>query len=149
MDRQLFRSRENKIIAGVCGGVAEYFSVDPTVIRIIWAAISLSFLPGGILAYIIAAIIIPEKMNGYPGTDGSRYGNAGGGEEYMYHAEGGYGSPSFDPHRTRLVVGGALVCFGALLAAREFLHFDVRYLLPLILIGAGVYVIYKGGSKLQ
>ena len=58
----LTRSSINRKIAGVCGGLAEYFSVDPTIVRLIW--IALSVFPGGILggvvAYILAWIIIPK-----------------------------------------------------------------------------------------
>ena len=57
--KKLYRSRSNKIVAGVCGGIGEYFSVDPTLIRL--GFVALSFLAGGGLAvYIIAAIIMPE-----------------------------------------------------------------------------------------
>lgn len=57
--KQLYKSRQNKIFCGVCGGIGEYFHIDPTVIRLLW--IIFSFCGGsGIVAYIIAAIIIPE-----------------------------------------------------------------------------------------
>ena len=56
--RKLYKSR-NRMLCGVCGGIGEYFNIDPTVIRLLW--IIFSVLGGcGILAYIIAAIIIPE-----------------------------------------------------------------------------------------
>ena len=58
--RKLFKSSTNRMLCGVCGGIGEYFNIDPTVIRILW--IVFSILGGsGILAYIIAAIIIPEQ----------------------------------------------------------------------------------------
>lgn len=58
--RKLFKSSTNRMLCGVCGGIGEYFNIDPTVIRILWIVFSL--LGGsGILAYIIAAIIIPEQ----------------------------------------------------------------------------------------
>lgn len=55
--KQLYRSRENRMIAGVCGGLGTYFDVDPTVIRLVAAAGALMGV--GIIAYIIAWIIIP------------------------------------------------------------------------------------------
>lgn len=56
--KRLTKSK-NKMICGVCAGIGEYLNLDPTVVRLIW--IILGFLPGwGILAYIIAAIVIPE-----------------------------------------------------------------------------------------
>lgn len=56
--KRLFRSRTNRMLGGVCGGVAEYFAVDPTIIRLAWVLIG--FTGGGLLAYILAWIIIPE-----------------------------------------------------------------------------------------
>ena len=59
--KKLYRS-SNKMISGVCAGIAEYFSIDPTIVRIIWAFFSL-FSAGfpGILLYIICAIVIPSR----------------------------------------------------------------------------------------
>jgi phage shock protein C len=60
MPKKLYRSRTNKMIAGICGGLAEYMDADPTVIRLVAA---LLVLAGGlsIWAYLIAWIIIPEQ----------------------------------------------------------------------------------------
>ena len=60
MDKKLYRSTTDKKIAGVCGGLAEYPSVDSTIIRLIVAA-AVIFAGAGLLAYIIAALIIPVK----------------------------------------------------------------------------------------
>lgn len=61
--RRLYRSKKEKMICGVCGGIAEYFDIDPTIIRLIWAVFVLS--GSGVLAYILAAIIIPEEPDVY------------------------------------------------------------------------------------
>ncbi len=58
--KKLYRNTENKMLAGVCSGIADYFDIDPTLVRLVWVLFSL--LGGsGLLAYIIAAIIIPER----------------------------------------------------------------------------------------
>ncbi len=58
--KKLYKSATDKKIAGVCGGIAEYFNVDATLIRLAWVLFSL--LGGsGLLAYIIAALIMPEQ----------------------------------------------------------------------------------------
>ncbi|MGQ9668182.1 MAG: PspC domain-containing protein, partial [Anaerolineae bacterium] len=57
----LYRSRSNRMIAGVCGGLGEYFHIDPTLIRLVWAIGTLSTMGSGILAYILAAVILPEE----------------------------------------------------------------------------------------
>lgn len=60
MDKKLYRSIANKMLCGVCGGIGEYFNVDPTLIRLAWVVFSL--LGGaGLLAYIICAIVIPQQ----------------------------------------------------------------------------------------
>ena len=59
MSKKLYRSVSDKKLAGVCGGLAEYLNMDPTVVRLLWALLTL-FGPG-ILAYIVCVLIIPEK----------------------------------------------------------------------------------------
>lgn len=61
MSKKLYRSRTQRMIGGVCGGIAEYFNVDPTIIRLIWAFLII-FWGTGLLAYLIAWIIIPEEL---------------------------------------------------------------------------------------
>lgn len=58
--KRLYRSRTDRMIAGVCGGIAEYSNIDPTVVRLLWLLVSLLW-GVGITAYIIAWIIIPEE----------------------------------------------------------------------------------------
>ena len=59
MEKKLYRNTRNKMIAGVCSGLAEYINIDPTIIRVIWALVGLS--GAGVVAYLICALIIPEK----------------------------------------------------------------------------------------
>lgn len=60
MKKRLYKIEEGKKIDGVCGGIAEYFDVDPTLIRLLWILFS-ACGGSGILAYLIAAIIMPRK----------------------------------------------------------------------------------------
>jgi len=60
LEKRLYKSKENRMLDGVCGGIAEYFNIDPTIVRLAWAIFSLAG-GSGVLAYIIASIIIPEK----------------------------------------------------------------------------------------
>lgn len=59
--KKLFRSRTNRTICGVCGGLGEYIGVDPTVIRVIWLIASICSAGTGVVAYLLASIIIPEE----------------------------------------------------------------------------------------
>ena len=60
MEKRLYKSNENKMIGGVCGGIAEYFGMDPTFVRLGWVLFC-ALGGSGIVAYLIAAIIIPKK----------------------------------------------------------------------------------------
>ncbi|PWJ95911.1 MULTISPECIES: PspC domain-containing protein [Oceanotoga] len=60
MNKRLYKSISDRKISGICGGIAEYFNIDPTIIRLLFFA--LIFAGGfGIIAYIVGMIIIPEK----------------------------------------------------------------------------------------
>ena len=73
---QLIRSVTNRKVAGVCGGFGEYFSVDPTVVRVLWAVLSIcpGFVVGGVIAYVVAWFVMPEhRRNTSPSlTNSSR-----------------------------------------------------------------------------
>ena len=59
-DKKLTKSATNRMISGVCGGIGEYFHLDATLIRLIWAILTVGGVGSGLILYIIAAIVIPE-----------------------------------------------------------------------------------------
>lgn len=62
MDKRLYRMKEGKMVCGVCAGIAKYYNLDPTVVRVVWAVAS-CFYFAGVIAYVAAALIIPEEPN--------------------------------------------------------------------------------------
>jgi len=60
MQKRLYRSKHDQKISGVCGGIAEYFEIDATIVRLLWL-VSIFALGTGVLLYIIASIVIPER----------------------------------------------------------------------------------------
>lgn len=64
--RKLMRSKMNRMICGVCGGIGEYLSIDPTLVRLIWLICSLASCGTGLIIYIVAAVVMPED-DGYAG----------------------------------------------------------------------------------
>lgn len=60
MEKRLYKSNRDKMIDGVCGGIAEYFDIDPTLVRLLWVLFS-AMGGSGVIAYIIAALIIPRE----------------------------------------------------------------------------------------
>ena len=60
MEKKLYKSNTNKVINGVCGGIGEYFNIDPTLVRLAWVVFC-ALGGSGLLAYIIMALIIPRQ----------------------------------------------------------------------------------------
>lgn len=58
MNKKLYRSNTNRMICGVCGGIGEYLNIDPTLVRLIWTLVACS--GAGVVAYLLAAVIIPQ-----------------------------------------------------------------------------------------
>ena len=120
--RRVRRSRQDRVIGGVCGGLGRYLQVDPVLLRI--AAVALALSGGlGVLAYIIAWIAIPEETGTEPvpvqGHD-NRHGFA-------------------------LVVGAALVALGGLLLVQQMVPwFGAAFFWPLVVVAVGVLVLISG-----
>lgn len=60
MKKKLYKIEVGKKIDGVCGGIAEYFDIDPTLVRLLWI-LFVCCIGGGIIAYILAALVLPKK----------------------------------------------------------------------------------------
>lgn len=59
--KRLTRSKFNRMISGVCGGLGNYLGMDPTVVRLIWLILSIASFGTGLIIYLVAAIVIPEE----------------------------------------------------------------------------------------
>jgi phage shock protein C len=116
--RRLRRSRQDKVLAGVCGGLARYLAIDPVVIRVLMVV--LIFAGVGVLAYIVAWIVIPEVAEGEPE------------------------SPA-DPqsrHGTATALGAGLIALGGLLLLRgmvPWMHSDLFW--PVLVVAGGVLLV--------
>ncbi|MBQ3507592.1 MAG: PspC domain-containing protein [Clostridia bacterium] len=64
LEKKLYKSKKNKMLGGVCGGIGEYFNIDPTLVRLGFVGLCI-IAGGGLIAYIVALIIIPEAPEGY------------------------------------------------------------------------------------
>ncbi len=154
MEKRLFRSRSDRMIWGVCGGLAKYFDIDPTIVRII--AVLLIFANGlGILAYLIMAIVVPlESSQAATPTDvikenalemketATRLG------EEIRSTFSKEGEATSETARTRnrglLILGIALVIVGIFFFMASFnLFWWLRwiYIWPLAIISIGLAVI--------
>jgi len=59
-EKRFYKIENGKMIAGVCGGVAEYFNIDPSIVRIGWAVLAMCW-GAGLIAYVVAAVVLPYK----------------------------------------------------------------------------------------
>jgi phage shock protein C len=136
VNRRLYRCRENRVIAGVASGVAEFFGLDPTLVRVLWF---LSIFFGGVslLLYIGLAIIVPlEPLSAEAAATEVGIAATPGQPEGHRHAAHGSG-------RWITFFGIALILFGSLALLGALLP-DVaswRYLGPLFIIGIGAVLV--------
>lgn len=135
MNRTLYRCRENRVIAGVASGVAEFFGLDPTLVRVLWF---LSLFVGGLglVAYVGLAIIVPNEplspeAEAAAAAAGGHTGFTGEGHR---HRSGGIGDG-----RVVTFIGLALMLLGALALLGELFPGVAtwRYLGPAFVIGVG------------
>ena len=120
MHKKIYRSRTDRMIGGVCGGFAEYFNMDPTLVRLIM--VLLIFARGlGVLAYVVAWILVPERK-----------------EEDMEVAPAATSTPS------RFLPGIVLVVVGLMFLFNNFFYwFSFKMLWPIVLIVLGIYILAK------
>jgi len=92
MAKRLYKSNTNRVVSGVCGGIGEYFNIDPSLVRLGW--IVFSILGGsGIIAYIIAAIIIPGGRRYMPHHQHDNWHGEHGGHDANGSSMHGNGPP--------------------------------------------------------
>jgi phage shock protein C len=155
MEKRLYRSRSQRVIFGVCGGLAEYFGIDPVIIRVI-AVVSILISGLGILAYIILAVVVPlessqgatpqdvvrenvEEMKERAGELGREIQSAMERERDKSEAE------RKTRHYRRNILGIILIVLGILflLASLDlFWWLAWRYIWPLILVAIGALIIF-------
>lgn len=121
---RLRRSRDDKIIAGVCGGLGRYLGVDPVLVRIAFVVLALAG-GGGVLLYVAAWILVPEEREG----------------ESL-----GQGRPS-SAETLRLIFGGTLIAVGAIALLGVSFPLLWKYIWPLALIVIGLAIIVQASSR--
>jgi K+-transporting ATPase KdpF subunit len=160
---RLHRSRRNKVLLGVCGGLSEYLHIDVVIIRIV--SILALLMGWGLIVYLVAALIMPEDKGYTP--DSSQWGKE--------HSSGAYGSTYSDPgartdnnddfvrdfyndadnwdrpakynsEKNRFVLGAILVGIGVMVLFKQFLPslFQLKFLLPVFLVIIGGIILYQG-----
>ena len=139
MAKKLYRSRTDSMIGGVCGGLAEYFDVDSTLVRL--AAVALTLAGGsGVLAYLILWLVVPQKPLSVETADTAKEK-----PEERPQAE----ASKADSNTGLLFVGVILTVLGFVFLIGNFITFawfSFRKLWPLILIAVGIFIVLKGSE---
>ena len=139
--KMLYRSRDHAMIGGVCSGIAEYFDTDPSLIRLV--TVLLLFAGGvGILGYVVAWIIIPQRPLRSPTADNISPESSSAPARVEEQPE--------TTNRPRMVLGIALIVIGFLflLGTLSIWHwFSFFRLWPIILIIIGIMIIAKGMDR--
>lgn len=144
--KRLYRSQTNQIIAGVCGGLGEYFEVDPTIIRIIFVILTV-WGGAGILLYIVGILVIPYPEGAKP--KGKQQSIDKELKEKAAAMEVSLEEQIRDGGGSK-IIGFILIFLGIFFLLKNFIPwFDFHYLWPLLLIIIGLLVIIGGKKGLR
>jgi phage shock protein C len=126
--RKLTRSRNDRVIAGVAGGLAEYLGIDSVLVRVALVVLVLLGFGAGVLLYLIMWIVVPEDTHAQAA------------------AKGGERGPGVSSDAAAYVVGGLLILVGAMWLVRMFVpfFFELRILGPLVLLAVGFAIVAQG-----
>lgn len=157
MEKRLYRSRTDRMISGVCGGLAEYFDVDPTIIRIAFVVLTLISGGFGLIAYIILALVVPlEDSKATEPKEAIKENvaeiketaNKIGQEIRSTFAAKEEDKPKAERknrHFRRSILGITLIVLGIIFLLASFnifWWFQWRYLWPIILVAIGLVIIF-------
>lgn len=143
MSKRLYRSKGDRKISGVCGGLAEYFEIDSTIVRLLWL-ISIIVYGTGLIIYIAAAIIIPEKEEFNSGIRLDKD------SDEPKDSESNTFSRNFDDEKNKKLLGYGLIVAGVILLGKKFVFFqwlNLKFLFPILLIFAGLLILGSGFKK--
>lgn len=142
MNKKLYRSRQNKIIGGVCGGIGKYFDIDPVLIRLLFVLITL-FNGAGLILYIILLIILPLEPFNPDEIEIKDFTEIP--DEKLVNTASDFTDRK---EKTKKIFGIILLIIGTLLFLENFIDIlDFEIFAPLIMILIGLYLIYDSIKK--
>ena len=144
MNRRLYRSPGDRVLAGVAGGMAETYDFDPALVRVGWALLIL--VTGGVflLLYVVMALVVPLRPAGTTDTPGGPppgpMGSQGAWNYGMHRRRSDAGGP--------IVIGLVLIVVGAYFLARQFIpEFNWGLIWPLLVIAGGLLLIVAAFTR--
>ncbi len=158
---RLHRSKKNKVLLGVCGGLSEYLHIDVVIIRIV--SILALLMGWGVIIYLVAALIMPEDKGYIPDErqwghgragNNSTYSNTGAGadpnedlgNDFYNDAENWDRPAKYNSEKSRFIIGAILVGAGVMILGKQFMPsvFELKYMVPLFFIIIGGIILYRG-----
>lgn len=137
MDKRIYRSKKERMIGGVAGGIAEYFDVDPVIVRFAFIALTL-FNGIGLILYIVGMIIIPEQVLN-PEMFSESSTPTGMAVEPVAEEKRG---------RFSIFLGVALIVAGVLFGMENFIpYFEIEDAFPVLLVLLGIWIIISGKKR--
>ncbi len=149
-EKRLYRSRDDRVIAGVCSGLGKYLDVDPVIIRLIWAA-TILLAGAGIFLYIVAWIIIPEEPLKNRTTQGPEEASSDVYDSEFDQTTGAYNSEQRikeqleKERRGKLAIGVGIVIVGIVFLFSQIFSFNIswRVIIGILLVLAGGAVLLR------
>jgi phage shock protein C len=146
MDKKLYRSPVNKVVAGVAGGLGDYFGIDPVLVRVLFVVATIS-AGVGVITYLLLWIIMPEEkaFSGSVTSDGLPDANGDLNKDLNAEQPTDTAQDFFQGKSKRTVISGiVLILIGTFFLIKTiFPMLTMKYLWPLILIAVGSVIIYN------
>jgi phage shock protein C len=151
MERRLYKDEHRKMIGGVCAGLAEYFNIDVTLIRILFFA-TLILKGGGLVIYVILWVCLPKKGYLYNPTVDYKVPPNPFGSTPAPQPNAFTNMPPKRASKSGTVIGAILIVIGAFFLLDEFniipdWDFDLENIWPVILVGIGLLLIFSGAKR--
>jgi phage shock protein C len=142
MTKRLYRSRNNRVIAGVAAGIADYFDIDPIIVRLLFVVLAIG-QGSGVLAYIIGWIIIPEESVS-EGESKKSVSAAPTEEKTKTNLAPLSQSTEEEGEKPRYYLGVVFILIGAILVIQNVFGFNIwRLIVPLVLVCIGLSIIAR------
>jgi len=141
MSKKLYRNLNGKMIAGVSTGLAEYFDIDPVIIRALFIITTIAY-GIGVIAYIVLWIIVPAKKIEEVDFDNNL-------DDTFNMESENFNYKEHDSKNDRKLIGGViLIIIGVLLFLNQIIPgFDIKYIIPIVLIIIGILILSKQFNK--
>ena len=146
MNGRLLRSRTERMIGGVAGGMGRYWSVDPTWVRIAWVVLALATNGAAVLVYLLLLVVIPEETKADAATAAAASVPGPGENAGERPVTARAGSP-IDSGQGALIIGGVLIVVGAWALIGQYVDLDWSRIWPVGLVVAGLLIVLASFTR--